>query len=215
MGVSMFQFWYEKFIALFIPFFVFLSFFAIVFYAFYTVIAVPPAENAPFVQEIRETAAQNTAANVVKLDKPHRSESEMKTLLTMMASESLSFSKENFSEVLKNINPYFTDRGFKQYKDYLLESGIVESVRVNDYDMSVYIEDSPMFLNGSVVDDIYKWLYQMPVVVSFFPKNTETAAEDTDTFVNRKFNLRLQITRAKVGDDPDALQIEDWIVVTR
>lgn len=211
----MFKFWYEKLAITLIPLLVFISFFVIVIYAFYTVIMVPPAENAPFVQEIREVAAKKKATNTVSLSKPHRADTEMKLLLTKMASEALSFNKETFSEVVKTIRPYFTDRGFQQYQKYLIESGIAENLRANDYNMSVYIENPPLSLNGTVVDGVYKWLYQMPVVISFFPREMETLAENSNSFVNRKINLRLQVTRVNLDDDPDAIQIEDWIVTSR
>ncbi len=211
----MFQFWYEKFVAAFIPILVFISIFLLIFYAFYTVIAVPPAEEAVFVQEIRKTAAEKESQNTISYANAHRSDGEIKTLLTKMVSESLSFGKDDFGGFLKTINPYFTDRGFQIYKNYLMSSDIVEIIRVNDYDMSVYIEQPPMSLNGMVVDNVYKWLYQMPVVVSFYPKGSDKFAENAGEFVNRKLNLRVQLTRGKVGDDIDAIQIEDWVVTGR
>ena len=209
----MFKFWYEKFIMTFIPLLVFISIFAIIFYAFYTVVSVPPAENAPFVQEIREDVSKEYSKHKITLDKPHMSDREIKAWISRVVSESLFFNKKNYSNVAKNIKPYFTESGFRKFQDYLITSGIAESIRTNEYNMSIYIEKQPIFLNSSVIHGTYKWLYQMPVVISFFPIGGKQIAEDADKFINRDLQLRLQITRAKVDGNPDVIQIEDWIVV--
>ena len=55
----------------------------------------------------------------------------------------------------------------------------------------------------------------MPLAISFFPKSGEATARNAEKFVNRKVTLRLQITRTNVDGDPNALQIESWVVTTR
>lgn len=209
----MFQFAYEKFIAFIIPLVVFVSIFGVIIYAFYTIISVPNPEKAPFVQDIREEAAKSNSPHQVTLERPHFSDNEMKNWISKAVSESLSFNKDNYSDIVKDIRPYFTDKGFEKFQDYLIISGIAESIRTHKYDMSVYIERPPLFLNSSVINNTYKWLYQMPVVVSFFPTGQKTDARDVSKFINRTVTLRLQLTRVRVGDDPEAIQIEDWIAV--
>ena len=186
----MFKFWYEKLIATLIPLLVFVSIFAIVIYAFYTTVSVPSADTAPFVQDIRDAAAKPDSKNRTTLEKPHLSDNELKSWISRSVSESLAFNKDNFGTVAKNIKPYFTANGFKKFQDYLISSGIAENVRTNEYDMSVYIENSPLLLNSSVVDDTFKWLYQMPVVISFFPTGARKKATETNQFINRKLRLR-------------------------
>ena len=110
---------------------------------------------------------------------------------------------------------YFSEDGFQKYQKYLLSSGIAETIRTNDYDVGVYIESEPLHLNGMVIDGKYKWLYQMPVTLSFFPTGQAITAENSEQQINNQFNLRVQVTRAKVGDFTEALQIEDWVVSPR
>lgn len=209
----MFKFWYEKFIMMFIPLLVFASIFGVVIYAFYTTVAVPPAEKAPFVQEIREESSKVDSKRRVTMEKPHLADNEIKNWISQVVSESLYFNKNNYGEVVKNIRPYFTDSGFQKFQDYLIASGIAENIRANEYDMSVYVEAPPLLLNSSVINDTFKWLYQMPVVISFFPTGGTKNAKETNQFINRTLTLRLQITRANIEGDPDAIQIEDWIAV--
>ena len=209
------QFWQERLIAVLIPLFVICALIFIFFYGFHVSFINRPPENVEFVQELREKVKKSTTDKTVSLDKPHRTDKELKKLITQSVSESLSFNRGNFSNVMKKMRVYFSEDGFQKYKKYLLSSGIAETIRTNDYDVSVYIESEPLYLNGMVIDGVYKWLYQMPVTLSFFPTGKAITAENSQQQINNQFNLRVQVTRAQVDNFTEALQIEDWVVSPR
>lgn len=211
----MFKFWYEKFAIVFIPLFAFFSFFMLLIYAFYTTFFVEPPDKAQFVQDIRQEQINLPDNKSISLDSQNLTDNELKNWITMAVSDSLSFNKDSFSEISTKIRPYFTDAGFDKYQDYLINSGVAENIRTNNFDMSVYIENPPLYLNSSVINNTFKWLYQMPVVISFYPKGQIEDPSVADKFINSKLSLRLQVTRAKVDDDPNAIQIEDWVVVSQ
>ena len=210
-------FLFERLAASLVPFFALLAFFGVLVYAFTVVIKfeTTPYDDVEFVQDIRQDVEDKGRDKVVTLDKPHVTDGELKNWISMAVSESLTFSKDNFSKVLGNIETYYTQDGFKAFEDYIISSGIAKSIRSGDFDMGVYIEDPPLFLNDSLIDGKHKWLYQMPLAISFFPKNRANLAKDADKFVNRQVTLTLQITRAEVDEDPSALQIETWKVSAR
>ena len=209
----MFQFWFEKFISLVIPFFVMGSLIILLFYAFATEAFVEPADQAPFVQEMVEANKKNTKEKNISLKVAHRTDVEIKTYLTKVASEALSFNKSNFKESIQNVRPYFTEEGLKKYRNYLISSGIVEAVRTQDLQVGAYVEAPPLFLNSSVIKGTYKWLYEMPMVVSLTRGNI---VENADNIDNSEFTLRLQITRVNEDEEnPDGLKIEDWNVLAR
>ena len=211
------SFIFERLIARVIPILAISSFFIVLVYAFLTVaqFEITPSDNVEFVQDIRAEVSEKGKENMISLDKAHVMDNEIQNWISMSVSESLTFNKDDLSEVVGNIKPYYTEEGFKQFEQYLLNSGIATSIRSGDFDMGVYIEEKPIFLNSSVIDGKFKWLYQMPLAISFFPKNAGNVAENADRFVNRKVTLRLQITRAVLDDDPDRLQIETWTVLGR
>lgn len=209
----MFKFWFEKFISASIPIITFFSLITIFVYAVHTTVSVLPADEAAFIQEMRAEAKVEGSKNIVTLEKAHMADKELKNWITMVASESLAFNKKTFTDNLQRIRPYFTQAGFRKYQAYLLSSGIAENIRTSDYDMRIYIQDRPLLLNSSSIGGTYKWLYRMPVVVSFLPTGVKNLAEDAEKYINSKVTLRLQITRAKVDGNPDAILIEDWIVV--
>ena len=211
------DFYFERMAARIIPVLAIISFIIALFYAFFTVVTfeLTPSDNVEFVQELRQTVDEKGRENIISLDQQNVTDKELKNWISTVVSESMTFSKENFNEVVGNIKPYFTQSGFQNFEQYLLNSGIAQSVRRGDFDVGVYIENPPLYLNGQVIDGHYKWLYQMPLAISFFPKNKAAASAGTDQFVNRKVTLRVQVTRANIDDDPNALQIENWTVTTR
>lgn len=209
----MFQFWFEKFISLVVPFFVMGSLIILLFYAFATEAFVEPADQAPFVKEMVEANKKNTKEKNISLNVAHRTDVEIKTYLTKVTSEALTFNKSNFKESIQNIRPYFTKEGLKKYRSYLISSGIVEAVRTQDFQVGAYVETPPLFLNSSVIKETYKWLYEMPMVVSLTRGNI---VENADNIDNSEFTLRLQITRVNEDEEnPDGLKIEDWNVLAR
>lgn len=211
----MFKFWYEKLLIRFSFLIAFIAFIGVFVYAYYTEItAYLPGEIAPFQETLVENNTNTLipSARDLPLEKPHRTDKELKNWTSMAVSKSLSFDKNSFKEVSENIRDYFTQTGYRQYQDYLTSSGITDSVRKNDYTMNVYVEQQPILMNGKTVEGVYRWLYQLPVTISFIPKNTVNLIQDNDRIINRKINLRVQIRRVKKENDAGALAIESWKV---
>lgn len=206
----MFKFWYEKFLFRFSFAFAFLAFLGVFVYAYLTEITLKsPGETAPF----SETLIQDGANTIVPeqrslpLEKAHRTDKELKNWVNTVVSESLSFNKDSYSRVLQEIRPYYTVSGFKQYQDYLTSSGVIDSINKSGYQMGVYAEQPPLLMNGSSIKGVYRWLYQIPITVSFLQNGKNIA--------NRELTLRVQIRRVKLEDDPNAIQIESWAVSGR
>jgi hypothetical protein len=208
-------FYFEKLVSVLLPIFVVLALILLIFYRFSTEVLVPPADQATFVQELVKVSEKKQAENTVSLMTPHRSESDIKTYLTRISSDILSFDKQSFSDVMKNIRPYFTDAAFSQYNQYLLDSGIAETVRTEDIKVSSYVDTPPFFVNSSVINNTYKWLYDIPIVISYIPLG-HNMAEKSEDLVSTEVYLRLQITRVIDPDDKiNGMKIEDWQVMGR
>ncbi len=214
----MFKFWYEKFLMRFSFVFAFFAFLGVFVYAYLTEITIKsPGENAPFSETLVSSQVKKIIPEqrTLPLEKAHRTNKELQTWLSMVISESLSFDKENYVETSKKIRPYFTNSGFRQYLDYLNSAGIIESVKNNDYKMSVYVENPPLLQNSLPIEGVYRWLYQLPVTVSFLPRTTSNLAYGNNQMVNRQLTLNVQLRRVKLPDDPNAIQIESWNVTGR
>ena len=72
-----------------------------------------------------------------------------------------------------------------------------------------YVNQQPLLLNEGVVNDRYRWLFRVPVIISYMDKNMATY-KGGDAELTQKATLNIQIGRIKADDKPDGLQIEQW-----
>lgn len=214
---SIFKFWYEKLLMRFSFTFAFFAFIGVFIYAYFTEVLVElPGETAPFIVEQNMGFSESLAeAQTLPLDQPHRTDRELKVWITTAVSEALFFDADNYNENKKIAGRYFTASGLKQYEDYLLSSGVLDSLKKNSYRMSVFIEEQPLLMNSLEMQDVYRWLYQLPLTISFIPKDASSLLGNRKDIVNRKLSLRIQLRRVRLPDDPDAIQIESWAMSTR
>lgn len=214
----MFQFWYEKFLMRFSFIVAVIAFFGVFVYAYLTEESIQlPTEKAPFSEDmllVDGGQAVPLQERFLSLENPHRTRKEIQSWLNMVIPESLSFDASSFPKVSNQVKGYYTVSGFKQYQEYLQASEIPSSLKNNNYRMGVFIEELPLKLNALSSDGIYRWLYQIPITISFLPKNT-TNLLGQEQAVNRKLNLRVQLRRVKLPNDPNAVQIESWTVTGR
>jgi hypothetical protein len=203
---------YFNFVLRFALVIAFAAFFLILFYAFATeVTRDDEAYNEAFQQNVIADLGQDGLQNI-SIEKPHRSDNELKTWLGSAVSESLTLETPTLENSYDAVEKYFTASGFQAYKDYLSNSGILRSLENNGYRMSLFMEQEPLLLNSVEVDGIYRWLYQIPVTLSFIPRSATRAGENV---TNRKVTLRVQIRRVPVEQSEEGMQIESWTITGR
>lgn len=191
---------------------VFAAFFLILFYAFTTEITRDDeAHNQAFQQNVIADLGKD-GLHSIAIDQPHRSDNELKGWIGSAVSESLTLDPRDLNGTYDLVKPYFTASGFKAYKDYLQNSGILKSLQGNDNLMSLFMEQQALLLNAVEVDGVYRWLYQIPVTLSFIPSNSTRAGQNV---TNRKVTLRVQISRVPTEDNEEGMQIESWTVTGR
>ncbi len=222
----MFKIFCEKVLVRFSFVIAFLGFLGVFVYAYYTEIYIPsPDGRAPFFETTIDPSGEGkgivmipdkrfSEEKTISLENIHLSNKELQGWISMAVSESLSFDKDDYSTISKKVNSYFTKAGLQEYQDYLLSSNIIKSIKKNNYRMNVFVEQPPLLLNGSTIKGVYRWLYQIPVTITFL-KRYEDGYVETKGAVNRKLNLRIQVRRIDIDGDFNAIQIESWDVTGR
>lgn len=74
------------------------------------------------------------------------------------------------------------------------------------------MEEQSLLLNSTEVEGVYRWLYQIPITLSFTPNGSTRTGRD---ITNRKVMVRLQIRRVPNDVSEEGMQIESWNVTTR
>ena len=206
------HFWYEKFIMRFSYIFAVVAFVWLLIYAFNLEVRRDEERaNQIFQQNMIADLGQD-GLQAIPLDKPHRADRELKGWISGAVSESLSIDPLRFNDVRQAVQGYFTTSGLKQYEDYLNTSGLLQNLRDRNNRMNVFLEDQPLLLNASDVNGVYRWLYQVPVTLTFIPRGAVNASQD---MVNRKITLRVQLRRVSARAAQDEMQIESWSVTAR
>lgn len=216
--VGIFKFWYEKLLMRVSFAFAFFAFLGVFVYAYFTeIMLVNPGDTAPFVGNLTSEVSQESLAEsqTLPLDKAHRTDRELKEWIMTAISEAMFFEANTYDQIKGQVSDYFTASGMKQYDDYLRSSGILDNITKNNSRMSIFIEDSPLLLNSLEIDGVYRWLYRMPLTISFIPRNTTTLQAGRNNIVNRKMNLQIQLRRVRLPHNPDAVQIESWEMSAR
>lgn len=213
----MLNFIYEQIVVRFSFYIVFFAIIAIFVYIGYKEVTFQPAgEIAPFTETLTRDNSDALLPEQLSLplSQPHRTNKELQTWSSMAVSEALSFDGQNYDAAMARVRAYFTASGYAQYQEYLKSSGIIESVQKNDFRMSVFVDEKPLMLNSLALKDVYRWLYQMPITVSFLPRTARDLVGRTDN-VSRPLSLNIQIRRVALPDDPNAIQIESWKISPR
>lgn len=185
-------------------------------YAFQTTIIPDPPSNedgvlyAPFADPLAKT--QTPGHNALPLDQANRSYLELENWITIMVSDSLSFDAvEYYSTLARMRREYFTPEAYDEYQETLQQFGIAKYLSQSGLLTTVLLEETPALRNEGVVNGVYKWLYDVPVTVSY----SNPDADRSDLPENARAMLRIQISRVQDDDDPLALRVDEWTFTPR
>ena len=145
----------------------------------------------------------------VALSKPHRLGKDIGMWLMSAAGEAMNFESGQADARINELSHFFEPTGQKQYVQFLRDQKIYNVVQDGRFDVRSYVNGTPLLLNEGVVNDRYRWLFRVPVVVSYMDKNM-TSYKGTDAKLTQKASINIQIGRVKADDKPDGLQIEQW-----
>jgi len=184
-----------------------------------------PTENmiAPFaVEENAEGAAQGGAdvvakpklkelpVNAIDLDKPHRLSKEIGMWIMTAAADAMNFEAGSAAAQVTSHAKMFDTAGEGQYTAFLRDKNILKVIEDGRYSVRSYVGEQPLLLNEGVVNGRYRWLFRVPVVVSYLDKNMKTYKNAPAPIVQQA-TLNVQIGRVQSDEDkPDGLQIEQW-----
>jgi len=145
----------------------------------------------------------------VALSKPHRLSKDIGIWLMTAAGEAMNFDSGQAEARINELNHFFDTTGRNQYVEFLRDQKILSVVQDGRFNVRSYVNDQPLLLNEGIVNDRYRWLFKVPVVVSYLDKNMKTYA-GADAKLVQKASINIQIGRIKGDDKPDGLQIEQW-----
>lgn len=146
--------------------------------------------------------------NAIPLDKPHRVTSDITKWVETATAEVMNFTSQNYQNDLSAAQKLFDNGGNSQYTTFLRDKNIMKVLESGRYKVNSHVEDTPLLLNEGVVQGRYRWLYQIPVMITYIDRNA-SGYEDAKP-INQKAQITLQVGRSKDAENADALLIERW-----
>lgn len=143
----------------------------------------------------------------------HMSSQEVGNLLEIIIAECLSFNPSDFDKNSRLVQSYFTAQGYEQYKAYLQKTDFGNVIKSRNLQSGAFAERPPLEVNSLVQNGVYKWLFEVPVTLSFIPVNSQTYRDGATKAQNQRFTLRVQLTRVKDAKNANKISIEIWQIM--
>ena len=145
------------------------------------------------------------------LTQPHRAKEEIAEWLIKALSEILDIDAAGYTQHLKFLETGLDPYALTAYDTFMKESGIIGSLQGNNLKLRSYVEESPMLLNSGVLEGRYRWLFEVPVTLSFLPKDLKTyKGFESKDIPNEYIIIKLQVGRAEGNPGAQGVLIETW-----
>lgn len=152
----------------------------------------------------------NDPLSMMGLDKPHRTPAELERWLVGAISETMNFSSVNYPEHIKSLTPKMDQTAIGQFHSFMSSGKVVSNMRQRGLRMSSHVESSPVALNSKgVVSGRYRWLYEVPLLLTFLPEDAKGYDERKDP-VSQHVILTVQIGRVAKEKNQDELMLESF-----
>ncbi len=172
----------------------------------------PPDAKEIFEDSLGKPSIQSDVpGGTADLSIEHMSGQEVARWVEVIAVECLSLTPSNFDENTRLVKNYFTEPGYQQYQSYLAQTKFAEVIKGRGLQSGAILERPPLEANSMVQNGVYKWLYEVPITLSFIPAGqTRGSAANAQ---NQRFTLRLQLTRAQDPQNPNRIKVEIWQIL--
>lgn len=170
----------------------------------------PFSTGAPDVKQIPGGEAwQENSESTLGLDVSHRATREISEWAVTAVSQALTFESDDYQVDLQKLKTLFDEPGYAQYTAFLQDNKIMNVLTSGKFYVRSFVQDSPLLLNEGAVDGRFRWLYEIPVMISYMDRDMTNY--DKAEPVSQKLVLRVQLGRkAESPDNPHGLLIESW-----
>ena len=144
----------------------------------------------------------------------HISSQELITWTHDRTIEALSFEPFIFQEQLNALRENFTDRGWHEYKSYMLSVKIPTLVTKKNLQLTTAASDNYRVVKEIEINGYRAWQMSVPLILSFFQAYTdESGGKKLEATGHIK--LDVIVKRVDSGADENDIAIHSWSVATQ
>lgn len=126
----------------------------------------------------------------------------------MAISEALTFDNPDLKKSLAQTTSYFDKDGHNLYIKFLQEQSIFKVLKSDRYFMRSIIQEQPLLINQGPVEGRYRWLFEVPVMLSFMDRGVQDYKNAKP--INQNMILTIQIGRTDFAPNEHKVIIERW-----
>ena len=79
--------------------------------------------------------------------------------------------------------------------------------------LNTFSEDRPVLIQEGLLDTAYRWVFRVPVVLTYIDRNAKTMKGKTPPKQQtQRVTINIQITRVSTKENFEGLKIERWSV---
>lgn len=146
--------------------------------------------------------------NAVPLDKPHRSVTTVGEWVQGVLPEIMTIAGADYKAELEKTAPYFDKIGRQEFMTFLQEKGIQRVLDSKRFHVRGFVQDVPFLLNEGELDGSYRWLFEIPVMVTYLDSSM-VDYKNADP-VSQRIILTVQAGRSHQAQNSEGLLIERW-----
>ncbi len=137
------------------------------------------------------------------LDEPNQSDSAVLQWANQAAIASFTYNFVNYRDELQASSGFFTADGWTQFLNALQQSNNLDAVKAKKLIVSAVATRAPIILQKGVLNGVYSWRVQMPILVTY-----QSASE----FTQQNNVVTMLITRVSTLNSPRGIGIEQFVV---
>lgn len=168
-----------------------------------------PKDGEEEAADAKKPKLDSLPVNATELDKPHILSKEVGTWVMTSAANAMNFKAGDAAAQVQGHSLSFDTTGAAQYAAFLREMNILKVIENGRYTVSSYVDQQPLLLNEGNVNGRYRWLFRVPMVVSYLEKGM-TSYKDAKPTIIQRATMNVQIGRVASDGKPDGMQIEQW-----
>jgi hypothetical protein len=155
-----------------------------------------------------ETLSEITVAEV-PLAQQHRTPEEVATWIVQTVSESLAMDSVNLERVISDARPHFHESAYNQYLAFMESGNLRQAIKASDLRMLNFVQNTPYLLTKGSADGRYKWLFEVPVMISFVKRSMRSYRGTVPQ--SREVVINVQVGRYDEADG-EGLLIENFSI---
>ena len=147
--------------------------------------------------------------NYIPLNLPHMADGAVSDWVVNAVSDILTFPSDDYTVDLARLRGYFDDTGYNEYGAFLEEKSLKKVLESKQFYVRSFVQDVPLLLNEGPVSEQYRWLYEVPVMVTYMDRSMKDYKKSQP--VSQRVIITVQVGRVHGDTQNDSgLMVERW-----